>query len=94
MVVVTERQEKNTGAGEVDKDNPEEIKSHVANKKWGYDLYPERKGEKYKPGIRKILSGEGRENTDNIKCERNVYKCVMKSPLVKLMMGALKSSGE
>lgn len=57
-------------------------------------MYPERKGEKYKPGFRKILSGEGRETTDNIKCERNVYKCVMKSPLVKLMMGALRSSGK
>lgn len=50
-------------------------------------------GEKYKPGFRKILSGEGRETTDNIKCERNVYKCVKTSPLVKLMMGALRSSG-
>lgn len=61
---------------------------------WGYDLYPERRGEKYKPGWRSILfGGEGREDYDKMKCERNVYKCVKNSPMVKLMMGALKSSG-
>lgn len=91
MVVVTEGRD--APAPTVD-ESPEQIRSHVDNKKYGYDLYPERKGDKYKPGIRKILSGEGREGTDNIKCERNVYKCVKKSPLVKLMMGALKSSGK
>lgn len=63
-------------------------------KKWGYDLYPERKGEKYKPSWSKVLFGlEGRENIDKLKCERNVYSCVKNSPMVKLMMGALKSSG-
>ncbi|XP_055681733.1 mitochondrial inner membrane protease ATP23 homolog [Lutzomyia longipalpis] len=62
--------------------------------KWGYDLYPERKGEKYKTSWTKVISGvEGRENIDKVKCERNVFKCVKNSPLVKLMMGALKSSG-
>lgn len=63
-------------------------------KQWGYDLYPERRGEKYKPGWRNILfGGEGKEDIDKIKCERNVFKCVKNSPIVKLMMGALKSSG-
>lgn len=61
--------------------------------KWGYDLYPERRGT-FKPGfIATIIAQEGRETTEKIKCERNVYNCVMKSPLVQLMMGALKSSG-
>lgn len=63
-------------------------------KKWGYDLYPERKGDKYKPSWTKVIFGiEGRENIDKIKCERNVFSCVQNSPMVKLMMGALKSSG-
>ncbi|XP_077302773.1 mitochondrial inner membrane protease ATP23 homolog [Arctopsyche grandis] len=60
---------------------------------WGYDLFPERKGA-YKPSMGSILVGmEGRETIDKFKCEKNVYKCVMKSPLVQLMMNALKSSG-
>lgn len=62
--------------------------------KWGYDLYPERKGEKYKPSWTNIFfKGQGREDYDKIKCERNVYKCIKNSLIVKLMMGALKSSG-
>lgn len=36
---------------------------------------------------------EGKESFDKHKCEQNVYKCIKTSPLVKLMMGALKSSG-
>lgn len=63
-------------------------------KKWGYDLYPERKGAPYKPKWTNILLGyEGTENIDKIKCERNVVACIKDSPMVKLMMGALKSSG-
>lgn len=63
-------------------------------KKWGYDLYPERKGAPYKPKWTSILFGmEGTENIDKIKCERNVVSCIKDSPMVKLMMGALKSSG-
>lgn len=68
--------------------NPDE------SSKWGYDLYPERKGAVVKPKWSKVLIGvEGKEGLDKIKCERNVVACVKKSPLVKLMMGALKSSG-
>lgn len=40
-----------------------------------------------------LLQGKGRENIDKIRCESNVYKCVKRSPLVRLMMSALKSSG-
>lgn len=61
---------------------------------WGYDLYPERRGEKYKPTWTKILfRGEGKEQQDKLRCEEHVYYCVKKSPIVKLMLGALKSSG-
>ncbi|XP_013113396.1 mitochondrial inner membrane protease ATP23 homolog [Stomoxys calcitrans] len=64
------------------------------SKEWGYDLYPERRGEEFKPKWSRIFLGlEGHENIDKVKCERNVYWCVKNSPLVKLMMGALKSSG-
>ncbi|KAK8721584.1 hypothetical protein OTU49_012790 [Cherax quadricarinatus] len=67
---------------------------HLQEEKWGYDLYPERRGEKYKPSLAKIaLLGEGRESADKMKCEKNVWGCVQSSPLVKLMMAALKSSG-
>ncbi|XP_063702282.1 mitochondrial inner membrane protease ATP23 homolog [Culicoides brevitarsis] len=69
-------------------------KSDVSDENWGYDLYPERRGEKFKSSWKRILIGkEGNEYVDKTKCERNVYNCVKNSPLVKLMMGALKSSG-
>ncbi|XP_037869104.1 mitochondrial inner membrane protease ATP23 homolog [Bombyx mori] len=60
---------------------------------WGYDLYPERKGS-FKPKITNVLIGkEGKENIEKLKCEQNVFKCVQTSPIVKIMMAALKSSG-
>lgn len=63
-------------------------------KEWGYDLYPERRGEAFKPKLSRVLLGfEGQENIDRYKCEQNVYWCVKNGPLVKLMMGALRSSG-
>jgi inner membrane protease ATP23 len=47
---------------------------------WGYDLYPERRGEKYKPSWTKIIfRGEGKENFDKLRCEENVYNCVKNS---------------
>uniref|UniRef100_A0A8D8PRI6 Mitochondrial inner membrane protease ATP23 n=1 Tax=Cacopsylla melanoneura TaxID=428564 RepID=A0A8D8PRI6_9HEMI len=61
-------------------------------KDWGYDMYPER-GEKFKPSVGQVFMGYGRENIDKMECEENVYKCFKKSPLVKLLMGALKASG-
>ena len=61
--------------------------------KWGYDLYPERK-QLFKSTFSKILQmQEGREQFDKIRCEENVYECAKSSPLVKIMMGALKSAG-
>lgn len=80
--------EDSSNGNKADKRNKKETKE------WGYDLYPERRGEEFKPKWSRILLGfEGHENMDKIKCERNVYWCVKNSPLVKLMMGALKSSG-
>lgn len=59
---------------------------------WGFDLYPERRKPKAS-GLSNMLQMKGRENIDQIRCERRVYKCIKTSPLVKLMMGALRSSG-
>ncbi|XP_046740978.1 mitochondrial inner membrane protease ATP23 homolog [Diprion similis] len=78
---------------------PEPSKSTEKNspnndENWGYDLYPERKGAKYKPTwTRRIFGMEGKEELDKIKCERNVYSCVVKHPLIKLLMKSLSSSG-
>ncbi|KAG5870725.1 hypothetical protein JTB14_017058 [Gonioctena quinquepunctata] len=61
---------------------------------WGYDLYPDRsRPQENTAGLTDYLKGKGKENIDKIKCERNVYKCIKESPLVKLMMGALRASG-
>ncbi|KAJ2952968.1 hypothetical protein O0L34_g7343 [Tuta absoluta] len=60
---------------------------------WGYDLYPERRGT-FQPKISSILIGkEGKEGIDKIKCEKNVFECIKTSPIVKVMMAALRSSG-
>lgn len=53
----------------------EEIKER---QKWGYDLYPERKGE-FKPSITQYLFGDGRQDEYKFKCERNIYNCFMRS---------------
>lgn len=60
---------------------------------WGYDLYPDRTKHKGERKITDYMFGKGRDRIEKIRCERNVYQCVKTSPLVKLMMGALKSSG-
>ncbi|XP_014477052.1 PREDICTED: mitochondrial inner membrane protease ATP23 homolog [Dinoponera quadriceps] len=61
---------------------------------WGMDLYPERRGAKLKRSWFKTMIGlEGRESLDNVRCETNVYYCIKNSPIVKLMVAALKSSG-
>ncbi|KAK4320083.1 hypothetical protein Pmani_009024 [Petrolisthes manimaculis] len=76
------------------KQEPLNNQSDNSDEKWGYDLYPERRGEKYNPSFARIaLLGEGRESSDKFKCEKNVWNCVQNSPLVKLMLSALKSSG-
>nr|CAG4638710.1 EOG090X0CKN [Cyclestheria hislopi] len=61
---------------------------------WGYDLYPERRGERPRPKWWQIaFFGDGRQTIDRTKCERNVYYCLQNSPMVKLMTSALKASG-
>lgn len=69
-------------------------KSSSGESKWGFDLYPERrKPPNTTTGLSALFNPRGTESIDKIKCERNVYTCIKQSPIVKLMMGALKSSG-
>lgn len=94
MVLITEPKpdELKNQSETVNSSQPANTKENTT--KWGYDLYPERKGEPIKRSWGRVLLGmEGTENIDKLKCERNVYSCVKNSPMVKLMMGALKSSG-
>ncbi|XP_037071675.1 mitochondrial inner membrane protease ATP23 homolog [Pollicipes pollicipes] len=61
---------------------------------FGYDLYPERHGGKYKPGFwEHMLLHEGENLSDQITCEKNVFNCFKKSYGVRLMLDALKSAG-
>lgn len=49
---------------------------------WGSDMYPERRGGKYKRSWLKMLFGfQGREAIDKNKCEHNVYKCIKNSKI-------------
>lgn len=59
---------------------------------WGYDLYPERRGSQ-PSGFFKKYFWDGRQNLSKLKCETNVYKCVKDSPIINLLLDALKSSG-
>lgn len=60
----------------------------------GFRFYPERRGGKLQQSWFQVaVLGEGRDSIDNVRCERNVYKCVKNSPLVKLMLSALKTAG-
>lgn len=79
--------EKNT-----EKKKESETANLPSGEEWGYDLYPQRRKQKA-TGLSNLMQGKGRENIDQIRCERRVYSCIKTSPLVKLMMGALKSSG-
>ncbi|GAB6032180.1 hypothetical protein CHUAL_010828 [Chamberlinius hualienensis] len=73
------------------KSNSKGVDSNLteSQKYFGYNLFPERRSNEKFEG----LLGGGRDNLDKIKCERKVYNCIQKSPLVKLMLSALKSSG-
>ena len=53
--------------------------------RWGFDLYPERRGENYKPTIsRKLFLGEGAEAIGRFKCEERVLQAVKKSKIMHL----------
>ena len=61
------------------------------NADFGYDLYPERQGGKYKPSFwEHFFLHEGENLSDQITCEKNVYNCFKKSKLLCIMFGADK----
>ncbi|CAL7950167.1 unnamed protein product [Xylocopa violacea] len=56
------------------------------------DLYPGRRGP-VKSDLIKQIFFYSQEEIQKKKCEYSIYNCVQNSPLVKLMLAALKSSG-
>lgn len=93
MTTGTKDQPKPTEDATPKTENNNENNKTGSGKAWGYDLYPERK-QIFKPSIKELLTmKKGRESYEKIRCEENVWKCVKSSPLVKLMMNALKKSG-
>lgn len=81
-------------AEEAATDSPSTKTDAVPEKDYGFKHYPERRGgKKSESWFRVAVLGEGRASFDNIRCEKNVVKCVKESPLVKLMISALKSAG-
>ena len=57
------------------------------------DLYPERKGSRKVYTKYEYMKGKARSEQYKERCGINVTKCLEYSPLVKLMLGALKSQG-
>ncbi|XP_034171774.1 mitochondrial inner membrane protease ATP23 homolog [Osmia lignaria lignaria] len=57
------------------------------------DLYPGRKNASSPESWISKIPFFRSESFDKIKCETNVYSCLKDSPLIKLMVAALKSSG-
>jgi len=60
--------------------------------KYGYDLFPERLGDSIKSSWKDMLWSAGPE-FDRKKCENRVWNVAKTSPMVKIMMSALESSG-
>lgn len=56
------------------------------------DLYPERRGQKQRSWINKILRVQEREELDKVKCEMNVYNCVKNSKNLYLLFKHYLSS--
>ncbi|KAL1140610.1 hypothetical protein AAG570_000540 [Ranatra chinensis] len=76
-----------------DGENVKSEEEEGQDSKWGYDLFPERRGKFSTSWSRVFMGFEGKEDMDKMKCERNVYKCFKTSKLVQIMLGALKASG-
>ncbi|XP_012135313.2 mitochondrial inner membrane protease ATP23 homolog isoform X1 [Megachile rotundata] len=54
------------------------------------DLYPGRRNDLSDSWLKKFMRFE---HYERVRCETNVYNCFKNSPIVKLMVAALKSSG-
>jgi len=78
------REEKNVA------DKIETSNDNINNNAWGYDMYPERRGEKQKRSWFNLLIGAaGRESIDKNRCEENVYRCVKDSMIFFYFMHIL-----
>jgi len=74
---------------------PEEGEDSVtedSKNKYGYDLFPERLGDTKKTSWSDIFWSAG-PDADRKKCENRVWNVAKTSPMVKIMMSALESSG-
>ncbi|KAL7633165.1 UNVERIFIED_CONTAM: hypothetical protein RMT77_016535 [Armadillidium vulgare] len=60
--------------------------------KWGFDLYPERRSVYEPSATAKLWWGEN-PMSQRLKCEKNVWNVINKSPVVKLLISALSNSG-
>lgn len=60
---------------------------------YGFKHYPERRNMKKKNWFEKNIGWKGSNSVDRLKCEEHVCEVLEKSPLVKLMISALHSSG-
>ena len=57
-----------------------EAESEDGPNKWGYDLYPERRGEQSKPKWwQTAFFGDGASLVEKTHCERSVYNCFLNS---------------
>lgn len=62
--------------GKKDSPQPPKIDNYDG---WGFDLFPERRGN-FKPTVKNVLfQGRGNENLEKIKCEEKVKYCIKNS---------------
>ncbi|KFM57740.1 Mitochondrial inner membrane protease ATP23-like protein, partial [Stegodyphus mimosarum] len=60
----------------------------------GIEFFPERRGDKIsRSWFRSLFYGETRDNLQKIKCERNIHNVMGESPLIRLMIDAMRASG-
>ncbi|GFY60028.1 mitochondrial inner membrane protease ATP23 homolog [Trichonephila inaurata madagascariensis] len=75
-------------------DDKEQFSSENLKDPAGIDFFPERRGDKISRGwFRVLFFGERHDNLQKLKCERQIHNIVSESPLIKLMMDALKTTG-
>jgi len=72
----------NENEGKKDESGASNEEAIADNDLWGSDMYPERRGAKFKRSWFKTLIGaQGRESIDKNRCEDNVYRCIKNSKI-------------
>ena len=64
-------------------DSPPASSSPPRKENWGYDLYPERRGELKINWAHSVFGRVGREPMQKLRCEKNVYRCIRSSTYVQ-----------